>query len=173
MGKYLKCLSFFILFVLCVSGFAQEVKTQNETDSINADALQVYSKKLAEIEQQRVDDFIKKLELEIQINKLKTTDNLLKEDLVKQLNAISENENLRVALKKAKIDSLKLQTTGYPVLGVMDDTLFLIYSKIGASTAKDRALNISKKVSVHFVLYSKQIIYYVIILYDYFPANYV
>ncbi|MGE0079082.1 MAG: mechanosensitive ion channel family protein [Bacteroidales bacterium] len=44
----------------------------------------------------------------------------------------------------AQIDSLKMK--GYAVIGAMDDTLFSIYSKIGASTPKERSDNISKKI---------------------------
>lgn len=49
-------------------------------------------KKLAKVEQQRIADSIKKIELESQLLKLKTTDNLQKEDLLQQLKSIEENE---------------------------------------------------------------------------------
>jgi small-conductance mechanosensitive channel len=47
---------------------------------------------------------------------------------------------------KAIIDSLKPFVKGSPVLGVMDDTIFDVYSKLGSSTPSERAKRISKKI---------------------------
>lgn len=51
----------------------------------------------------------------------------------------------------AKLDSLHIQPStkqGFPVLGAKNDTLFYLYSKIGASLPKERALNISRKIKI-------------------------
>jgi small-conductance mechanosensitive channel len=66
--------------------------------------------------------------------------------LLQQLKSIEENEKKRIEDKKAHIESLRNTAKGYPVIGAMKDTLFLIYSKIGASTPKERAINISRKI---------------------------
>jgi small-conductance mechanosensitive channel len=66
--------------------------------------------------------------------------------MFKQLKSIEENEKSRIEDKKATIESLRSTTKGYPVIGAMKDTLFLIYSKIGASTPKERAINTSRKI---------------------------
>lgn len=115
-------------------------------DSVNGAILKEYNQKLALIEKQRKADSIKKSALESQLTKLKTTDNLRKEDLLQQLKTIEENEQKRLIDKKAHIDSLRNTVKGYPVLGVMKDTLFFIYSKIGSLTSKERAFNISTKI---------------------------
>lgn len=48
----------------------------------------------------------------------------------------------------SQIDSIKTKPTkGYPVIGAMNDTLFLVYSKIGAFTPEERSNSISKKIN--------------------------
>ena len=129
-----------------ITSYGQTDSLVQKNDSINNIALQEYNQKLVEVEQQRIADSIKKAELESQLSKLKTTDNLQKEELLQQLKSIEVNEKRRIANKKAQIDSLRNSAKGYPVFGVMNDTLFLVYSKIGASTPKERAINISRKI---------------------------
>ena len=129
-----------------IASYRQTDSIVQKNDSINNIALNEYNQKLAKVEQQRIADSIKKIELESQLLKLKTTDNLQKEDLLQQLKSIEENEKKRIEDKKAHIESLRNTAKGYPVIGAMKDTLFLIYSKIGASTPKERAINISRKI---------------------------
>jgi len=134
------------LLALSIASYGQTDSLVQKNDSINNIALQEYNQKLVEVEQQRIADSVKKAELESQLSKLKTTDNLEKEELLQQLKSIEENEKRRIEDKKTRIDSLRNTTKGYPVFGVMNDTLFLVYSKIGASTPKERAINISRKI---------------------------
>ncbi|MDK2910420.1 MAG: hypothetical protein PWR20_1987 [Bacteroidales bacterium] len=129
-----------------IASYGQTDSLAQKEDSINNIALQKYNQKLVEVEQQRIADSIKKVELESQLSKLKTTDNLQKEELLQQLKSIEEKEKKRIEDKKAYIESLRKTAKGYPVIGPMNDTLFLIYSKIGASTPKERAINISRKI---------------------------
>lgn len=115
-------------------------------DSLKAVRLEEYYKKLAEIKQQHLADSIARVDLEAQINALKTTDKLKQEELQKQLQALEEKEAIRRAEKKARIDSLKLTTVGFPVLGFFEDTLLLIYNRIGSVQAKERAEAITKNI---------------------------
>lgn len=136
-----------MLMLSCsIASYGQTYSIVQKNDSINNIALNEYNQKLGEVEKLRVADSIKKAELESQLLKLKTTDNLQKEDLLQQLKSIEENEKKRIEDKKAHIESLRNTAKGYPVIGAMKDTLFLIYSKIGASTPKERAINISRKI---------------------------
>jgi hypothetical protein len=114
--------------------------------SINLAVLQNYNQRLAKFELQKVADSIKKAELESMFKNLKTRDNLQKNELLDQITAINEKEKQRISDKKARIDSLRSSVKGYPVLGITEDTLFTIYSKIGASTPKERATNITRKI---------------------------
>lgn len=136
-----------IFFLSTLNG--QNSTGANEIDSINASLIIDYNRRLSDIEQQRVSDSIKKAALEKQFNALQTN-NIEKENLLRQIREIEEQELQRVALKKQRIDSLKLSATGYPVLGIYKDTLFLIYSKIGASRPKDRAENITRRIEKLF-----------------------
>ena len=139
----------FLAILLIVStstlGIAQEDTSVVKKDSVNIAMLEAYNKRLHEIENQRLLDSIKKMELEEQINALKTTDNLKKEELQAQIQEIQEKETKRLSEKKVRIDSLKKITKGYPVVGFFNDTLFLLYSKLGSFSPKDRAEAISKR----------------------------
>ena len=66
--------------------------------------------------------------------------------IVGSIGVVAQLPNFNRLLKKHEIDSLKLSATGYPVTGIYKDTLFYIYSKIGASKPKDRAVNITNKI---------------------------
>jgi small-conductance mechanosensitive channel len=134
------------LLLISLTTWGQTDSIHNNGDSVNFALLQDFNKKLSEIEQQRVADSVKKADLEIQLNSVKTTDNLQKEQLLKQLKVFEEKETLRIADKKTRIDSLRNSAKGFPVLSVSEDTLFFVYSKIGASTPQERASNITRKI---------------------------
>ncbi len=136
----------FILFLITSITYGQADSLVQTNDSINIAVLKEYQEKLLEVEKQRLVDSIKKSELESQLIKLKTTDNIQKEDLINQLKTIEENEQKRITDKKEQINSLRNTAKGYPVIGVLEDTLFVVYSKIGASTPAERAFNISRKI---------------------------
>lgn len=125
--------------------FAQTDSVNKKNDSLNAAKLTEYNRRIAQVEEQRIADSVKKADLEAQINLLKTTDNLKKEELQQQLQQLNDKEANRLAHKKAQIDSLRKTATGYPVRGLMNDSLFVIYSKLGSFSAKDRADAISKR----------------------------
>src|SRR5690606_12381197 len=108
-------LTLFAISCFATTGISQEDSTTVSKDSVNIALLENYSKRLHDIETQRLADSIQKSELEQQLSALKTTDNLKKEELQAQLIAIAEKENLRLSQKKMRIDSLKKITNGYPV----------------------------------------------------------
>ena len=141
----LNIIAVLFLFISLASN-AQPDSISQANDSVKMAILQNYSMKLAEIEEQRIADSVKKADLETQLNSLKTTDNLQKEELLKQLKAIEENNKKRIEDKKARIELLRTTAKGYPVKGVLGDTLFYINTKIGASTPKERASRISEKI---------------------------
>jgi small-conductance mechanosensitive channel len=115
-------------------------------DSINTKLLSDYNFKLKEIEQQRINDSLKKVELENKLNSLKTSDNLQKEALQKQLQDLKNHDEKRINDKKSRIQSLKKNAKGFPVTGFFKDTLFLIYSKLGSFSAADRANAITERI---------------------------
>jgi small-conductance mechanosensitive channel len=144
--RILIIISWAILIFASQSLLAQVDTTAKKTDSLNTQILKNYNVKLAKIEEQRKEDSITKADLLTQLNSLKTTDNLKKEELQKRLQELNNKENERLAQKKAEIDSLRHTAIGYPVKGFFKDTLFLIYNKLGSFTAKDRAQAISDRI---------------------------
>ena len=125
---------------------AQTDSSNKKNDSLNTVKLEEYNKRLKETEEQRLADSVKKAELEAQINSLKTTDNLKKEELQKQLQELNDKDAKRIAQKKAQIDSLRKTAVGFPVMGFFNDSLFLIYNRLGSFTAGDRADAISSRI---------------------------
>lgn len=138
-------LPFFIIAISLFS-FAQKDSSFKKTDSLNQVVMQQFSQKLKTIELQRIQDSIKKSELVHQLTLLKTTDNLKKEELQEKLTALNQSELNRLADKKAKIDSMRSNAKGFPVFGFFNDTLFVIYSKLGSFSAYERAQAISNRI---------------------------
>jgi len=137
-----------VLFTLTVFGnnaYSQS-EYQVKKDTLSTVALKALHAQIAQIEKQRIVDSIRKSELRLQLKLLKNANSEQKEEFLNQLKSIEENEKRRIADKQAHIDSLRNTVKGYPVLGAMNDTLFLIYSKIGASASKERALHTSEKI---------------------------
>ncbi|WP_299577598.1 mechanosensitive ion channel domain-containing protein [uncultured Sunxiuqinia sp.] len=146
MKRLNRLLIVFVFILLGNSSYAQQDSITQHNDSVNSVLLQDFNQKLLEIEQLRLADSIRKVELEKELNSLKTTDNLKKEELQLQLQQIEEAEIQRINNKRARIDALRNSAIGAPVIGVLHDTLFHIYSKIGAFTPAERAENISKRI---------------------------
>jgi small-conductance mechanosensitive channel len=115
-------------------------------DSVNATILNEYKTKLTAIEKQRITDSVKQSQLELQLSSVRSADSTKKEALQKQLLALQEKESLRLAFKKAQIDSLRSTVKGYPVIGFFNDTLFTLYSRLGSFSAKDRAIAVSERI---------------------------
>jgi len=142
MSAFSKVLSLVALFLIPFVSFSQTDSISVSTDSLNL----MVQEKLHELESQRQSDSLEKAELEEQLKSLKTTDNLQKEELLERLKAIDEKEKQRIQDKIDRINAFKAKASGYPVTGILSDTLFSIYTKIGAVTAKERASNITKKI---------------------------
>jgi small-conductance mechanosensitive channel len=64
-------------------------------------------------------------------------------EIRKNLDEVLQKRSLQ---NKMIIDSLRKFVTGYPVKGVMNDTLFYIYEKVGANTPSERATLITNKI---------------------------
>jgi len=142
---YLKTVSVLLIFLASLSLNAQIDSTEVSATGKNDSILLLYNQRILQIEDFRKSDSLKKQDLEAQLLKLKTTDNLQKDELLKQLEGIEAEAEARLQKKKANIESLKKKVKGFPVLGAGMDTLYFIYTKIGASTAEERAQRVSRK----------------------------
>ena len=146
MVVHLKLKWLLLLFISAVT-FGQ-TDSIRKGDSLNASLLKEYRlQQMVNANQFKIDS-IKKAQLEQELLSLKTTDNLKKESLLKQLNDIKKQEANRIAVKKEKINLLKKSAKGYPVLGAFKDTLFLVYNRLGSFSAKDRAEAVSARLAL-------------------------
>ncbi len=152
MNYKIRISSIFFVLIIPFLLFSQKDTLINEKDSlsiqdsVNSNLLEEYQQKILEIENQKKQDSIKRAELENKLNQLKTTDNLKKEELQEQLALLNEKESKRLEQKKARIDSMRKHAKSFPVLGLFNDTLFSIYSKLGSFSASDRAAAISNRI---------------------------
>jgi len=145
--NWIRKLTFAFLTFVSVALVANTDSLIQKNDSLNTAILKNYQIKLEKIDKQRIADSISKVALEAQLNSLKTTDNLKKQELQKRLQDLSDKEVNRLAQKKMQIDSLRINAKGFPAIGFFKDTLFLIYSKLGSFSAKDRAEAVSKRIN--------------------------
>lgn len=135
------------LVILLGSGVVKGQKTDaSARDSANIALLEVYKLQIEEAEQQRVADSIEKANLEINLKSLKSADLLQKEQIIRQLKILENNERIRISKTRSGIDSLQNSASKFPVISVSGDTLFFIYSKFGASTPEERAATITRKI---------------------------
>lgn len=137
-----------LLIVLVLANFtinAQQTNNNKVTDS-STNLIPDISALLRNVEEQRINDSIQKEELKAQLISLKSTDKTQIEELQTKLKEIEDKENRNLEEKKQQIEFLKNSTKGYPVVGVLGDTLFHIYSKRGELSAKDRAEILTKKI---------------------------
>ncbi len=146
MKKHLYFLPFLVVLLFTDLSFAQTQNPNVNSDSLNTIILGEYNLKNIELEKKRLVDSVKAATLENQLLKLKTTDNIKKEELIKQLQELKEQDVKRIQKKKAQIDSLRLSAKSFPVNGFFNDTLFVIYDKLGGFSAQERANAIENRI---------------------------
>ncbi|WP_416867029.1 MAG: mechanosensitive ion channel domain-containing protein [Imperialibacter sp.] len=115
-------------------------------DSI-ANQLEEYTNQVRRSEQKRIDDSVKKAELLQQITLLKENDKLKQADLLRQIRSIEQQDSIRKAEQLQRIGQLKEKATGYPV-APFNDTLFMVFTKLGPVMPRERAINISRKIEL-------------------------
>ncbi len=135
-----------LLFV-CNICFSQQDSSVLITDSVHNDFLISQSKQLQEMESARMQDSLKKTELQKEISALSTAENTKKQELLNELEQLKNKDAERISVKKQKIDSLRNYVKGYAVIPFMKDTLFSVFNKVGSLTAKERAEVISQKIN--------------------------
>jgi small-conductance mechanosensitive channel len=140
---------FLILIVIAVNIFsikAQKNVSNSENDSIRADRAQKYANIIADFEQQKVADSIQKADLQLKLQSLSAIDDIEIQNLQQKLKEIGENEDRILQEKKSRIENLRSTTPGYPVIGILKDTIFRFYNKRGELSAKERADILTEKI---------------------------
>ena len=139
-------LFFVFTLMLSVVVYAQTDSTTIDTDSIASTTGTDLARKLAELEKQRFADSIRRADLEARLNAVSTTNNRERSELEAQLKQFEENENALLVQKKEQIANLKRTTRGFPVTGFEEDTLFLIYNRLGSFSPQERANAITARI---------------------------
>lgn len=128
-----------ILSVFIISTLALAQETEQDTTAVdttrNDDAALTLIRMADSI---RIADSISKANLERELTELKSTEVKKRKELEGRLRSISIQDSLRDIAMRNEIDSLKGNTTGYPII-IDSDTLFHIFTKIGTITPKERA----------------------------------
>lgn len=142
-----RCYLFFaILFLNCTIAFAQNDSTSRVTDSLNNLLLLQQSKQLHQLENKRLLDSLKKMELQAQLREVKTNDEAKRQELKGQLDAIAVQDSIRHIEKEKKIDSLRSFVSGYGVAPFYEDTLFFVYARLGSFGPDERAEAITNRI---------------------------
>ncbi len=115
------------------------------SDSARDQALSSFQRRVGTLDSLRTADSLRRLNLEVELASLRTTDNVKKEELLRELQGLTDRESLRIQRKKNEIDSLRKSVKGSVVRGLVTDTLFLIYSRLGSFSAVERATAISTR----------------------------
>ncbi|MBN2663573.1 MAG: mechanosensitive ion channel family protein [Bacteroidales bacterium] len=127
----------------------------NQTDTIDSVLAQNLTLDLMiKADSARRADSLQKEFLLNQLNNLTATEIQKRQELEQQLRLLNTEDSLRKIKILHEIDSLKLITKSYPIVP-FKDTLFLIYTKIGNITAKERSEIITerlKELYKHYIL---------------------
>lgn len=139
-----------LVFLICLLGIAQANAQKDSTlksvDSTLNTGMDAFRRNMAETEALQLADSLRRMALEEELRALKTTDNLSKVKLQAELEELSRRDSLRYANKKARIDSARGNTVGFPVEGFFNDTLFLMYQGLGSFSAGERANAASQRI---------------------------
>ncbi len=137
-----------ILFLFILSLLPQLSHSQ-DTDSIQQQEqlkqVEQLQQLLLKTQQSQYVDSLRKMELLEQISHVKESEKLKRDKLLEELKKIEATELESKTKSRAKIERLKQTEKGHPVI-LLRDTLFNIYTKVGALVPQERAKNITEKV---------------------------
>ena len=124
------------------------VRSQNELqpDSSNQNREVDIVQSLKQFNEQQIADSMLKAELQMQLSSTQRMSESRFAELQKQIIQIEIQQKRRSELKKQQVEILRKSAVGFPVTGVMGDTLFDIFTKFGVLTASERAGRISAKI---------------------------
>lgn len=141
--KNLVALVFFSTAICIAQTDSLTVTKDSTTTSQNEGA---FEKKIANFEKERFADSIRRADLEARIQNLSTAKSSERSELEAQLNLYKIKEEALLAQKKMQIEALKKTTKGFPVAGFHDDTLFMIYTRLGSFSSAERAETITNRI---------------------------
>lgn len=101
--------------------------------------------KIQRLSAERLVDSLKRIELEKQVGSLGIGNQSERNTLIRELQAIKNQDSLRKIKQQYQVDSLRQFVKGYAVVPFRD-TLFVIYIRQGSFMPKDRAEAIQKRI---------------------------
>ena len=144
-----------IFLIFCVLGLlglpCSPVNAQGKThmakdDSSRMQMLGSQSQIIGEIQAIRIADSVKMATLEREIRELKSYEQAKKKALQREIDNTRLQDSIRSLDQRKRIDSLRQIEHGYPVVPFPHDTIYTIYSNIGAFTPKERAAGQERRI---------------------------
>lgn len=129
-------LTLFLLSVLLVAAQTDSIQPIDNSTTINL---------IQQAEKEHLSDSLKKILLTEQLNALQQNETKQKQFISQQLMRLNTNDSLRDASLQRKIDSLRKQATGAPVI-IGKDTFCLIYTHIGSFSPDERAAHCKEQI---------------------------
>jgi small-conductance mechanosensitive channel len=136
---------FLFLLFSCTLVLAQHDSSQLKKDSAHNVLLNNELHKVQQLSAEREGDSTKRIDLQKQVSSLSATDNVKRNALLQELTALKQRDSLHMVKQKHQVDSLRKIVKGFGVVPFRD-TLFYVYTRQGAFTAKDRADAISNRI---------------------------
>ena len=96
-------------------------------ETVNDQLLLSLKQQVTTLDSLRKVDSLQKINLEQQLANLKTSDEIKRLAIERQLGLLEENQSKYEKDKSARLDSLRQHAVGYPVVGLVKDTLFTLY----------------------------------------------
>ncbi|HEX5002939.1 MAG TPA: mechanosensitive ion channel domain-containing protein [Bacteroidia bacterium] len=126
---------------------AQTDSTGIVSDSVLLSPEEALKKELLSFEQKRKADSTRLSDLELHLQNLSKPSAHLKDSLEKEIQTLKDKDLQINQRRKGRIEALRAKTTGFPVAGFFDDTLFVVYNSIGGFTAGERASAIENRIN--------------------------
>ncbi len=139
----LKIALLLLFSVVSFLSYSQETDSLEQKEQLKK--VEQLQQLLQKTQQNQYADSLRKMELIDQISHVKESEKLKRDKLLQELEKIEIAESASKAQSRAKIERLKQTEKGYPVI-LLRDTLFSIYTKVGALVPQERARNITEKV---------------------------
>lgn len=141
-----KVLLILIFLTLSLAALPQVDTTATNGDTADELLMQTNARRIAELEREKRMDSVIKAKIESEMASLTGSGSSKKAELEQKLKELEEAELDRLAEKQKRLDLLKQTATGYPVSGVIADTLFLIYARVASVQPVERAASISRRI---------------------------
>lgn len=118
---------------------SEVVDSFSRDSSVNERLLLSLQSQVLMLDSLRRVDSLQKVSLEEQLTNLKASDEIKRVAIEQQLGLLRANETKYEEARLARLDSLRQNAVGYPVMGLVNDTVFMLYMRVGSYGPKQRA----------------------------------